>query len=48
MPEKVVVITGASSGIGAELAKVLGDQGHALVLAARREPELRRASPMYG
>ncbi len=37
---KVTVITGASSGIGAALAKQLGSRGHYLVLAARREDEL--------
>ena len=40
MAEKVVVITGASSGIGANLAKRLGTAGHLLVLAARREQQL--------
>ncbi len=37
----VVVITGASGGIGAALAKRLGRDGKQLVLAARRESELR-------
>ena len=37
---KVIVITGASGGIGAALAVQLGRQGHRLVLAARREKEL--------
>ena len=40
MDSKVIVITGASSGIGAALAKQLGSEGHRLVLAARRETEL--------
>jgi uncharacterized protein len=36
----VTLITGASSGIGAELAHVFAAHGHELVLAARRESEL--------
>jgi short-subunit dehydrogenase len=41
MPSKVIVITGANSGIGAALARTLAGQGHSLVLAARRGPELK-------
>jgi NAD(P)-dependent dehydrogenase (short-subunit alcohol dehydrogenase family) len=37
----VVVITGASGGIGAALARRLGEAGLRMALAARREPELR-------
>lgn len=48
MDEKVVVITGASSGIGAALAKQLGQQGHKLALAARREKELNEVARQTG
>ena len=37
---EVVVITGASGGIGAALARRLGDEGMRVVLAARRDTEL--------
>ncbi len=40
MERKVVVITGASSGIGAALARRMGKAGHALALGARRRNEL--------
>jgi short-subunit dehydrogenase len=40
-PSQVVIITGASGGIGAALAKRLGRDGKRLVMAARRESELR-------
>lgn len=36
----VTVLTGASSGIGAALARVFADHGHEVALVARREPEL--------
>ena len=37
---KTIVITGASGGIGAALARVLAEQHHTLALVARREKEL--------
>ncbi|MFL6237627.1 MAG: SDR family oxidoreductase [Thermoanaerobaculia bacterium] len=41
---KVTVITGASGGIGAALARELGKAGHRLVLAARRQEELEQVA----
>ena len=40
MSAPVTVITGASAGIGAELAKVFAANGHRLVLVARRKDKL--------
>jgi short-subunit dehydrogenase len=44
MKNKVVVITGASKGIGAELAKQLAARGAKLVLAARNSEELEKVA----
>src|SRR5262245_48789989 len=48
MSSKVIVVTGASAGIGAAIAKKLGAEGHAIVLAARREDELEEAAKASG
>jgi short-subunit dehydrogenase len=44
----VIVITGASSGIGSALARQLGARGDCIVLAARREPELQALAKEIG
>ena len=40
MTERVTLITGASAGIGTELARVFAARGHRVALAARREDRL--------
>ena len=42
LKDKVIWITGASSGIGEELAKQFAQEGAKLILSARRESELLR------
>ncbi|MCG3207941.1 MAG: putative oxidoreductase [Anaerolineae bacterium] len=42
--DKVVIITGASSGIGAEIARTLAAEGAAVVLAARSMSKLERVA----
>ena len=44
MPHPVVVITGASSGIGAATAELLAKQGAYVALVARREAKLREVA----
>ncbi|HYU27064.1 MAG TPA: SDR family oxidoreductase [Thermoanaerobaculia bacterium] len=45
---KTIVITGASSGIGAAMARRLGRDGHQLALAARRAEALRTVAEQSG
>jgi NAD(P)-dependent dehydrogenase (short-subunit alcohol dehydrogenase family) len=44
LDEQVIVITGASSGIGLVTARAAGQRGACVVLAARNETELRNAT----
>jgi NAD(P)-dependent dehydrogenase (short-subunit alcohol dehydrogenase family) len=43
MPDRAAIVTGASSGIGYAIADVLGAEGHALTIAARRPEKLESA-----
>jgi NADP-dependent 3-hydroxy acid dehydrogenase YdfG len=48
MDEKVIVITGASSGIGAATAEAAAKRGHKVVLAARRADALEEVAERIG
>ena len=43
MAERAAIVTGASSGIGLEIARLLGQEGHAVTMAARRPRKLEAA-----
>jgi NADP-dependent 3-hydroxy acid dehydrogenase YdfG len=45
---KTILITGASTGIGASTARQLREQGHRLVLSARREEPLAELADQLG
>jgi short-subunit dehydrogenase len=44
MPDRAAIVTGASRGIGLELARTLGEEGFALTLTARRPQPLEEAA----
>ena len=44
MPDRAALITGASSGIGLAIAHMLGEEGYALTVAARRPEKLEGAA----
>ena len=44
MAERAALITGGSSGIGLAAARVLGQEGHAITLSARRPEKLEEAA----
>src|SRR5438105_2692071 len=44
MAERAAIVTGASSGIGLAIARILGEEGYGLTLAARRPEKLEPAA----
>src|SRR4051794_37769518 len=44
MAERAAIVTGASSGIGLAIARMLGGQGYGLTVAARRPEKLKEAA----
>lgn len=44
MAERAAIVTGASSGIGLAIARMLGQEGYGLTLAARRPEKLQAAA----
>jgi NAD(P)-dependent dehydrogenase (short-subunit alcohol dehydrogenase family) len=44
VPDRAALVTGASSGIGLAIARMLGEEGHALTVASRRPEKLAAAA----
>src|SRR3954468_16930612 len=44
MPERAAIVTGASTGIGLAIARMLGEEGFAITAAARRPEKLAEAA----
>src|SRR5207302_6463133 len=43
MPDRAAIVTGASSGIGLAIAKMLGEEGYGVTMTARRPEKLEGA-----
>jgi NAD(P)-dependent dehydrogenase (short-subunit alcohol dehydrogenase family) len=44
MAQRAAIVTGGSSGIGLAIARMLGEEGHGLTIAARRPEKLEEAA----
>ena len=44
MAERAAIVTGASSGIGLAIARMLGEEGYSITMAARRPEKLEGAT----
>jgi NAD(P)-dependent dehydrogenase (short-subunit alcohol dehydrogenase family) len=44
MADRAAIVTGGSSGIGLAIARMLGEEGHGLTVAARRPDKLEQAA----